>query len=301
MKRSHTPKARKRWTQSGRKRGKKIQKWSMVDAFFLLLAHVLPPLFLSFHHSLSSSRRPCLGGSVHLSSSLTRISGWWPMVVVVVSGWWWLWWGGSWFLRAYTAPYLSFLSLWEGEEGPRSRALRTEFIIDRAISLTAPRRSWTEAESSRFCLSLRFYGSVISVSANAEEESTGITKVRDLLLFLDRTTCLDHHTDFNSLFPDARETSYYFLCLICSLSTAYLWSYHDFNLNLFTLQTCSAQTHWHFCSSRDSHKTDSLLFLPSHPSRFPLPQSSKPRLALSSPSHRAWRSREVCYLTVCMS
>jgi len=52
-----------------------------------------------------------------------------------------IWWGGSWFLRAYTAPYLSFLSLWEGEEGPRSRALRTEFIIDRAISLTAPRRS----------------------------------------------------------------------------------------------------------------------------------------------------------------
>lgn len=50
-----------------------------------------------------------------------------------MSGWWWLWWGGSWFPRAYTAPYLSFLSLQEGGEGPRSRALRTEFIIDRAI------------------------------------------------------------------------------------------------------------------------------------------------------------------------
>lgn len=52
----------------------------MVDAFFLLLAHVLPPLFLSFHHSLSSSRRPCLGGSVHLSSSLT------PNLGVVADG-----------------------------------------------------------------------------------------------------------------------------------------------------------------------------------------------------------------------
>lgn len=79
--------------------------------------------------------------SVRLSSSLTSNlgvaadggGGRVRMVVVMV--------GGSWFLRAYTAPYLSFLSLWEGEESPRSRALRTEFIIDRAISLTAPRRS----------------------------------------------------------------------------------------------------------------------------------------------------------------
>lgn len=109
---------------------------------------VLPPLFLCPFQS--SLRRPCLRDFISVHPSLFVVpnlgvvtddaggggggGGRVRMVVVV-------WWGGSWFLRAYTAPYLSFLSLWEGEEGPRSRALRTEFIIDRAISLTAPRRS----------------------------------------------------------------------------------------------------------------------------------------------------------------
>lgn len=146
---SHTESEKKmdlKWAKRGKR---KMQARSMVNAFFhLSLSRAHSPLLLFFHHSLSSSHHPCLGGFISLRLS-HRISGWWPMVVVVVSGWWWLWWGGSWFLRAYTAPYLSFLSLWEGEEGPRSRALRTEFIIDRAISLTAPRRSWTEVESSQ--------------------------------------------------------------------------------------------------------------------------------------------------------
>lgn len=72
------------------------------------------------------------------------------------------------------------------------------------------------------------------------------------------------------MLPDARETSYYFLCLICSLSTSGLSLIvipfqRIFNLNLFILQTRSDQMHWHLCSSRVSHKTDSVLFFPSHP------------------------------------
>lgn len=137
-----TPKVRKRWIQSGKKREKRYRSglWSMhFFSFSRASSTSVIPLFPSQPLVVTSSlSRWFPFVSLRLSH---RISGWWPMVVVVVSGWWWLWWGGSWFLRAYTAPYLSFLSLWEGEEGPRSRALRTEFIIDRAISLTAPRRS----------------------------------------------------------------------------------------------------------------------------------------------------------------
>jgi hypothetical protein len=117
-----------------------------------------------------------------LSLFVSHISGWWPMVVVVVSGWWWLWWGG-WFPRAYTAPYLSFLSLWEGEEGPRSRALRTEFIIDRAICLTAP-RSVLNGGGIIQTLSISPV-SVVSVRRRTKERRE-LTKVCDLLFaFLD--------------------------------------------------------------------------------------------------------------------
>lgn len=66
--------------------------------------------------SSSSFRRFRLYTSLFVSHTESRGGGRW---------WWWscpdgggLWWGGSWFLRAYTVPYLSFLSLWEGEEGP---------------------------------------------------------------------------------------------------------------------------------------------------------------------------------------
>jgi len=84
--------------------------WSIFLSSFFSRAFYLRYFSLSITFS-SLSRRLCLGGSVRSSSSLTPNLGVVAVVVVVVSGWWWLWWGGSWFLRAYTAPYLSFLSL----------------------------------------------------------------------------------------------------------------------------------------------------------------------------------------------
>lgn len=45
--------------------------------------------------------------------------------------------------------------------------------------------------------------------------------MRDLLAFLERAVCLEHHSRFNSSCSQrtVRETCYYFLCLICSSST----------------------------------------------------------------------------------
>lgn len=164
----------------------------------LLLVRVLPSIFSLFSSrslvvTSSLSRWFCL--SLFVSHSESRGGGRW---------WWWSCPDGGGYGGGVVGSFvpillpISFLSLWEGEEGPRSRALRTEFIIDRAISLTASRRSWTEAESSRFCLSLRLYSSVVSVSANVGEENTGLAKVRDFLN-VPRSACLNCHTRFNSL------------------------------------------------------------------------------------------------------
>lgn len=200
------------------KRDAECDLWCTHFSIFLLLARLLSPLFLFFR--LSTSRRPCpsqfgLCPSLFVSHIESRGSGRW---------WWWSRPDGGGYGGGVVGSFvpillpISFLSLWEGEESPRSRALRTEFIIDRAISLTAPRRSWTEVESSRFCPSLRFYG---SVSADGKEESiTGITKVRDLLAFLDRAAALDHH--IRSYCAPWRSRNFiiscHLLCLVCDFS-----------------------------------------------------------------------------------
>lgn len=202
----------------------------MVYAFFYpslsrTLAISAISLFPSW--SLSTSRRPCpsqvtFRPSLFVSHIESRGSGRW---------WWWTRPDGGGYGGGVVGSFvpillpISFLSLWEGEESPRSRALRTEFIIDRAISLTAPRRSWTEVESSRFCPSLRFYG---SVSANGKEESiTGITKVRDLLAFLDRAAALDHHIYDHIVLPDVYKIFYHFFM-------SYLWFFDNLDRPLIS-------------------------------------------------------------------
>lgn len=139
MRQNLTLKARKRRIRSGKKREKRnAGLWSTHFSTFLLLARVLPPIFLSFHHRLSSSLSRWFRSSLFVSHTESRGGGRW---------WWWSRPDGGGYGGGVVGSFvpillpISFLSLWEGEEGPRSRALRTEFIIDRAICLTASRRS----------------------------------------------------------------------------------------------------------------------------------------------------------------